>query len=180
MNASAQAAAGGQERAVAGIGEDADGAVADLDRPGRPPGGRCPQGNIRLGPELAKAKPGRPAPRDVLSAVFDAGNLKLNPFFESPVVTEPGKTAPAVSVGSGKSGHIELYKGYFGEEPAALHTYMNPPKPLSDPDGRMLILLHELAHLMGTLPGNEDFKDIREKLVYPFNAQIVRDCVKNH
>ncbi|MCF6467386.1 hypothetical protein FAF44_03015 [Nonomuraea sp. MG754425] len=138
------------------------------------------KGNIKVGPELEAAKPGQPDPRKVLSAVFDKGNIKLVPLHESPLVEGTSKTAPAVSKFSGTGGWITLFKKYFGEQPAGHHTYlMSEKERLSDPEERVLIMLHELAHLMGTIPGAEDTKYNIENLVYPFNARIVRDCVQN-
>lgn len=140
------------------------------------------KGAIQVDPELGAAlTAGQPNAREVLDAVFRAGNIKLFPMGDSARITGTGKTAPAFSKFRGKSGQIALFREYFGSEPAARHTYLNPPEadPLSDPEGRILIMLHELAHLMRTLPGNEDFEFSIKNLVHPFNAQIVRDCVKN-
>ncbi|MFI7132687.1 hypothetical protein ACIBQ1_43900 [Nonomuraea sp. NPDC050153] len=124
-------------------------------------------------------KPGEPDARKVLDLVFTKQNITME-YLRSPKHPVSGKAVYAISEGAGADGKITLYKPYF-DSASPPENYQNPPgaPELDGPDGRVLIMLHELAHLMGTVVGDEDNPYAVKTFVFPFNAQIVKDCVRN-
>ncbi|MFI9559543.1 hypothetical protein [Nonomuraea endophytica] len=116
--------------------------------------------------------------REVMDKVFERRKMDDASWLTGPKDPATGGEAFAQSPqGLGGRGFIQFYKRWHDEVPPRT-TFDNADgdKPLTPLEGRMLVLFHELGHLMGTTPG-EHPGNIKE--VHQLNAKILRDCVRN-